>query len=421
MAVTRRSTRLADTSSSPVSDKTSPKTGSKRKAEGDALPKGKRGKKSQKTIEETMPGNGDKPKDIEMKEAGAEGEGTEKYAGEVKNTPSKATKIHKTHKSEGDVEKNGTSDTKDDETAVKEDEKKTNDSANGHLTEKSAEREKNMPTNIIEKGIIYFFTRGRVGIEEPESVQDLQRTYFVMRPIPSDAKLADGAIDDSKSNRLVALPKKVLPKSGKDRFMAFVEKGKASMKELREDFFSGSEYETKTVGTRHTPPVSPIGEGVYAIIEVGRSTHLAYILTIPEKPDQVQVDMGLREKGSFVISLKNPTRKGPANAQLPQSPDFPQEILDDFRGLAWIPVHKSEYLDYPNAQLLLIGEHQEKFGSAVEATEKDKKQDKETPQEELEKLEDEDQIRIEHLHGDDTIFDDLHISKEEYPSLFTKW
>lgn len=37
--------------------------------------------------------------------------------------------------------------------------------------------------------------------------------------------------------------------------------------------------------------------------------------------------------------------------------------------------------------------------SGVEPTTKDKKHDKETPQEEIEKLEHEDELRVEHLHG----------------------
>jgi hypothetical protein len=47
-------------------------------------------------------------------------------------------------------------------------------------------------------------------------------------------------------------------------------------------------------------------------------------------------------------------------------------------------------------QILLIGERLEQ---GVEPTTKDQKHDKETPKEELEKLEHEDELRVEHLHG----------------------
>ncbi|QDS71697.1 hypothetical protein FKW77_008337 [Venturia effusa] len=433
--------------------------GSKRKADSAASPKSDKPEKAQKTLEQTMPNletNGapackeDAPKDLEMKDAASANDISQKQTDEdekalaentgedsgkqddkvppVTRESSKSAEHNGTHKdgetsssaeAKESIQQNGGSKT---ERKIDDATESTKDSSNDEIAVKSAEREKKVASNIVEKGIIYFFTRGRVGIEEPENVQDLQRTFFVMRPLPIGAKLGDTAIPDTDQNRLVALPKKVFPKGGNDRFMAFIEKSKVSMKTLKEEFFQGSEYETQTLGTRHNAPVTPIGEGVYALTEVGNSSHLAYMLTIPEKPEQVQDDLGLREKGSFVISLKNPTRKGPANATLDEKPDYPQEFIDDFGGLAWMPIHKAEYLDYPNAQILLIGEGQDKFGQALEATDKDKKDDnKESAEDELEKLEDEDQIRIDHLHGEDSVYDDLHISKKDYPSLMTTW
>lgn len=258
-----------------------------------------------------------------------------------------------------------------------------------------------MPSNVLEKGVIYFFTRGRVGVEDPDSVQDLARSYFVLRPLPAGAKLTDGAIQDMKNNRLVALPKKVWPRSGKDRFMAFVEKASTTIETLKEEFFAGSDYTTKTTGTRHTPEVTPVGEGVYAMTSTGGgqgTTHLAYMLTIPKDVGEVQKDMGLAEKGSFVLSIKNPESSSPANASLPESADYPKEIMDEFRGRGWMPAHP-KHLDYANAQVLLIGENFD-TSSNLDPAPKDEKDDaKETPQEELEKLENEDELRVEHLKG----------------------
>lgn len=57
-------------------------------------------------------------------------------------------------------------------------------------------------------------------------MSDLQRSFFVLRPLPPGGKLGEGAIQDVGNNRLIALPKKVWPKSGADKFMAFVEKAK---------------------------------------------------------------------------------------------------------------------------------------------------------------------------------------------------
>ncbi|KAK0317556.1 hypothetical protein LTR82_011325 [Friedmanniomyces endolithicus] len=298
-------------------------------------------------------------------------------------------------------------------------EAQTTNGAQEPAIEEDKEREKAQPSNVMEKGIIYFFTRGRVDTEHPEQVQDLQRSFMVLRPLPPGGKLTDGVIQDVGNNRLIAVPKKVWPKSGKDKFMAFVEKAGVSMETLKEEFFQGSTYTTQTVGTRHTPDVTPIGEGVYAITYTGsgRTTnHLSYMLTIPQEIGEVQKDVGIAEKGSFVLSAKNPNAKQPSYAALPQSAEFPKELLDEFGSLGWLPA-RPEHLNYVNAQVLLIGED---FNG--EGTNKDEKDEsKETPVEELEKLEHEDELRIQHLKGDDTVHLDLGISAKDYPSVKTTW
>jgi uroporphyrinogen-III synthase len=287
--------------------------------------------------------------------------------------------------------------------------------------ERDPERKAQIPRHIIEKGIIYFFIRSRVNVENPQGVQDLQRTYFILRPLSKDAKLGHGPIPESNKNRLAVLPKKVFPKSSKDRFLAFVEKGGVSMKTLKEEFFPGTEYETKTAGTRQTPPVVPLGEGVYVITAMGRTSYLTYILTIPREIGQVQSDIGLQEKDSFIIGVKNPTKKGPTYAQLPRGPEYPKEMLEEFHDLRWIPVHKAEYLNYANAQFLLIGKGGDRLNKALEPNNKDKEDGKETAEEELKKLEGEDLIRVEQMDGDAAIFEDLHIDKRNYPDVLTTW
>lgn len=195
------------------------------------------------------------------------------------------------------------------------------------------------PSSILEKGIIYFFFRGRVNVDDPSSVSDIARSHIVLRPIEHDAELQTGKgdgddkgsgggapIGDAGNARLLLIPKKTLPQSGRDRWVGFVEKAGASFKQLRDEFLAASgEYETKTAGTRHTPAATPVAEGVYAITSTGRTSHLAYLLTLPGEVGEVQRDLGLKERGSFVVSTKNPEYPGPANARLPKGPEFPKE------------------------------------------------------------------------------------------------
>jgi hypothetical protein len=57
----------------------------------------------------------------------------------------------------------------------------------------------------------------------------------------------------------------------------------------------------------------------------------------------------------------------------------------------------------------------------LEANPKDEKDDaKEVPEEELKMLESEDEQRIEHMEGDESVFADLGVSKKDY-GITTTW
>ena len=41
----------------------------------------------------------------------------------------------------------------------------------------------------------------------------------------------------------------------------------------------------------------------------------------------LDLTLGLQKRGSFIISIKNPSSRGPANASLPEAAEFPQELV----------------------------------------------------------------------------------------------
>ena len=268
MAGPRRSTRqAAKPGSGPRSSqsKPAPSAGTKRKADAKTAPKAKRGKKGdereQTTIEDSMPiedKNGD-DKDVEMEDESESkpaeaSNGVEEVAkeeeeirdqedmGEEKKDEPKAEEkkpeANGTAKDDSSEEpkKNGFTalmehDSKDDDKNITEEGTGSKVSANDNAVEDSSKREEATPSNILEKGIIYFFFRGRVGISEPSDVGDIARSYIILRPMPHGAKLGEGPIGDVGNVRMLSLPKKVLPVSPKDRFMTFVEKANASMED----------------------------------------------------------------------------------------------------------------------------------------------------------------------------------------------
>lgn len=96
-------------------------------------------------------------------------------------------------------------------------------------------------------------------------------------------------------------------------------------------------------------------------------------------------------------------------------------MLDEFRALRWMPL-QAKHLNFANAQFLLIGESGGQLGKAVEEQPNDQQDpSKETPEEEMEKLGHEDEIRVKHLKGDDAVFADLGLDAKDYPKLQTTW
>ena len=192
---------------------------------------------------------------------------------------------------------------------------------------KSEEREDAVPSNMLEKGIIYFFFRPRVNVEEPQGVSDVSRSFMVLRPTPKGAVLGteQGSVASDAQCRLLMLPKKKFPTSGRERDMGFVEKAGVSMKTLQDTFITGEHYETSTRGERSIPEAKPFAEGVYAITSTRRASHLAYVLTIPPNVGELQHDFGVYQRGSWVIQSKNPKYPGPSYARLPHDPEYPDQ------------------------------------------------------------------------------------------------
>jgi hypothetical protein len=168
----------------------------------------------------------------------------------AKTRPAKREKLSKKHQKD----KTNTPDKSEVEGGGMEESELSRNIAEGKEFGTKSEQGEECPLTTLEQGIIYFFYRGRVDVEEPHGVQDVARSYIVLRPLETEVTGGEDALDDAGNARLLALPKKMLPKKHGDGFLAFVEKAKCSMKDLREQF-SGSEYTTKTSGyVRLFPP-----------------------------------------------------------------------------------------------------------------------------------------------------------------------
>lgn len=237
---------------------------------------------------------------------------------------------------------------------------------------------------VLERGDLFLFYTPVVNDPEVEGVGDVQRLYMVMRP------------QKENKYRFIIVGQKVLPtieqKGATRRNWAFVDFVTKDASKIREQFAEKT-YETKTEGTQHRGPARPAAEGRYNITTHGDHTHLAYVLELPVDPGLAQQELRVKDEASYLISIKNPERAAPAaGLDEDRQADFPAHLQKLFGGNKWGDVRDTRLLDYPGAEILLIGastDVEEELGIKI-------------------KTEDEDRDSAE-------IFDDLHIDAKNRP------
>eukprot|EP00898_Chlorokybus_atmophyticus_P006545 jgi/Chlat1/6892/Chrsp52S06576 len=264
---------------------------------------------------------------------------------------------------------------------------------------------------VLERGHVFFFYKPKVQQENPRSVDDIQRLYIILRPMPVEAKEGEVAksADDAREKvsdvkeaqhdageqpepdakkqktdkadtsdatevieksdkavlRVIAIGKKVLPEPGRrERLWGFVELVTTKADTVKEHL-SGKEYDTATRGHRHQPAARGAGEGIYRIVrhqKKGRcDTHFVYALEVPKEPGDVQRELRIQKEGSFVMLVKNPTAQTapswsrPAVLDPAQQPKFPKHLLDVIGDRRFIPLEPVEFLNYEGCELVFIG------------------------------------------------------------------
>jgi hypothetical protein len=103
----------------------------------------------------------------------------------------------------------------------------------------------------------------------------------------------------------------------------------------------------------------PVGEEKYAIVDHNSHTELAFVLELPKELGEAQKELGIEKEASYVITVINP--KIPKREEyLPsteEAPKYPESILTDFDDNEnFVPLSRNlKFIDYQNAQIILIG------------------------------------------------------------------
>jgi hypothetical protein len=198
---------------------------------------------------------------------------------------------------------------------------------------------------LLERGDIYFLYRPRVGTEEAHGLKDVERFYILLKPWRAGLY------------RLIIIGRKRLPDPKQhNRFWGFVWRVFRDRNELNQEL-GPQEYETKTRGVRHVPPVRPAAEGIYALVRHGNHTHLAYVLELPRRQGPAERELNIEREASYVIAVRNPETPRPPGTGLDPERDaeFPKKLKEKFGGRRFAPVDPPDFLNYEGAELVFIG------------------------------------------------------------------
>ncbi|KAJ9123194.1 hypothetical protein QFC22_001387 [Naganishia vaughanmartiniae] len=320
--------------------------------------------------------DGDAQMNVDEKEVVADHEKRDDKVEE--NASEKVEKVaeheNQNHKSTAAVEKD---ETKDESGAAKETESHVENNENKEVADKTnatgaadaqevqhAEKKLAKNDNVIEYGRIHFLYKPKVEVEHPASVDDVQRLHIILQPHKEEDPSGKPVL-----SRMLHVGRKVLPSAGKGRrqpFWAFVSAVAEDVSELH-DALKESKNETKTKGIRTTGSDRLVASGPYCIVsqtanETGsnperRTSFLCYTTTLPQEPGEVQKAFNIASEGSFTLSVKNPKYGDPPQAGLKNKAEFPEELQSQMGDLRWHAADPASYLDYPNAEILLIASH----------------------------------------------------------------
>ncbi|CAG8524613.1 10734_t:CDS:2 [Ambispora gerdemannii] len=280
-----------------------------------------------------------------------------------------------------------------------------------------------MPSNVLEKGHISFFYRPKIAAMHPNNPNEVQRLYIMLiptlirptlgdKPIETVAqKMVKGKKTDEKEEgkligkpRLLIVGKKKLPEvENHARYWTFVDKSFDNLDDIKSTL--GMEhYSTKTRGERTLQPCRPLGRGAYSILEHNKHTHLAYVLELPSQPGEVQSAFNIKHEASYIITVKNPEASNPPSAGLTSNKksSYPPELMAKFEGRRFAPLYTTEFLDYEDSELILVG------------TKEDIKGELGAPGEYLENWADDEAKEIQLLE-DRAIFEELHLEPKDFP------
>jgi hypothetical protein len=202
---------------------------------------------------------------------------------------------------------------------------------------------------VVESGRIRFFVRPRVEVEEPASLEDVQRFSFTLAP------------RNRGEVRRVSVGKKRMPDTRlRERQWAYVDRVGSAAHVVSD--LGPRRYTTKTRGVRNQGGLIEIACGTYAIASHRDHVHLMYELDTagPSTTDSGKLlgELRIAPRASYIAAVFNPESRWRVRERerLDEQSSEPLDdgLKDRFGKRRFTPLDPV-FLDHEGTELVLIG------------------------------------------------------------------
>lgn len=207
---------------------------------------------------------------------------------------------------------------------------------------------------IFESGDLYFFYRPKTQEEVIKSLDDVEGFYLVMSAQGTKFRFLSAA-----RKRMPEIP--VDSPAQPDQGWAIV----GYETENSDDLEDNNLDRQLTPEGKIVQPARPAGAAKYMMVHQEDRTELAYALEVPAEPGPVQGTFNILPEAAYVIKVKNPDYLAEGYPGVVQKPRYPVNFKALFDA-DLIDLKDKRLLNFPNAQVLLIGSRSQNIEEALD-------------------------------------------------------
>lgn len=203
---------------------------------------------------------------------------------------------------------------------------------------------------VLESGDLFFLYLPRQGIRRVAGLKDVARSYALLSSRAEHQHR--GRHQEQRHHRLFSIHGLRLPDTrpgATEGVWCLLEQvtTRAEQMDYRLDPLGNG----RAVVQKGAALVRPAGEGRYALVDHGDHQHLAYVLELPATLGDVQRELRIARRATYVLQVKAPDVPSPI--PIDATPAYPRRFLEMLAPWELAPVLDMALLDFPMTQVYL--------------------------------------------------------------------